>query len=176
MAPHAGDLRNTMPPQSLSLADSTAISPQRSWRLWLAWTIAGGLLGITMFGVAEALLHRHLPIPVGALGGLLVGGIEGYVITRNLGQADNPTKRPRKAALGRWSRVELDLPSAPPANPRTQRLARSCWSRLVGCGLATVAGMALLLAALLAPSLGLALAATVLALIAGGLLQTTRLQ
>jgi hypothetical protein len=123
----------------------STISPN-AMRMWLAWTLGGGVVGAALFAIAEALLVGHFPVGVGVvLGGIIIGAVLGKLITRT---QSAETMAPTQGAA--FARGLTWIWSAP----------------------ATAMAMAFLIGAILVPSLGLALLATVCALAAGALLRS----
>ena len=126
--------------------------------------MGGSVLGTAIIGVAEVLLDNQIPLSVGALAGLLIGAVEGHLIIRRINEGFHETSPAQQPCL-RSSRVDLDrFRSA--HDTMARRYSRAVfWAALV-----TALGMTLLVGAILVPSLGLAVAATGCALIAGALL------
>lgn len=86
------------------------LRPRNRRTLRVAWTLGGAVVGLALMGVAEALLHRHIPVSLGAIGGLIVGSVEGHLITRKIDNGfdvKHPSTSPPQTAKLRTSAENL---------------------------------------------------------------------
>ena len=116
------------------------------------------------FGIAEGLLDHHMPVSLGTVGGLVIGAIEAQLIVRRVNEAflDRYPAYPPSLQFG------FDGLDGFPSGSYV--LARRYLRAVVVAALVTALGMALLLGAIVVPSLGLAAVATGCAVLAGALL------
>jgi hypothetical protein len=56
--------------------------PSLAISFWWLWPVATGAAAARMTAVAEQQLQRGVPTMVGAIGGLIIGGVEAALMTR----------------------------------------------------------------------------------------------
>ena len=140
------------------------LRPQNHRKLRLTWAVAGSVVGTAIFGVAEGLLDHHMPLSLGAIGGLFIGIVEAQLIVRRLNEAFLD-RYPAHSPSLQFGFDGLDsFPSG------SYVLARRYLNAVFWAALVTALGMAHLLGAIVVPSLGLAAVATGCAVLAGALL------
>jgi hypothetical protein len=60
--------------------------PSSALGFWWLWPVATGAAAAIMTAVAEQQLQRGVPTTVGAIGGLIIGGVEAALMTRRSGR------------------------------------------------------------------------------------------
>ena len=77
----SGPLRAGIRPRRPHGAAKSQVPP-RAISFWWLWPVATGAAAAMMTAVAEQQLHRGVPTMVGAIGGLIIGGVEAAPMTR----------------------------------------------------------------------------------------------
>jgi drug/metabolite transporter (DMT)-like permease len=77
----SGPLRAGIRPRLPHCAAKSEVPPQ-AISFWWLWPVATGTAAAMMRALAEQQLQRGVPTMLGAIGGLIIGGVEAALITR----------------------------------------------------------------------------------------------